>query len=206
LITGAKYWDKLDRYYKQSNNSVETMIKKLGIEWVKKSGNNGGKSPGWLETCGPTAAVMCMDAMDILPWQPYDGVQVEDILTLWLNNPCNYGDMRASRPELNPDEWMGNRVPQYYPPAVKKLFKVSARFASLSWEDIASMLLNGHAIQLCKVTPGHYIAAVAYDSEKNEIIYHDPWPEQYADGQGFCRRITRPEFVANIHPWGVIYS
>jgi hypothetical protein len=171
------------------------MLKKMGAKW--------------LETCGPTAAANCLAALgyDLTITCPGGWIpQPEEILEDFLNDPRNYSDMRAARPNLDPATIPGNRVPQYYPLAVSRVFKAQANYIEgHSFDALVDHLSKGMAVQLCLVNPGHYIAAVAYDSDTHEIIFRDPWPERFPDGNGFNRRMSATEYQANTKNFAIIY-
>jgi hypothetical protein len=59
---------------------------------------------------------------------------------------------------------------------------------------------------LCLVKPGHYIAAVAFDGGAREIIFNDPWPGRFKDGNGFNRRMGEAECKANLKPFRIVYG
>jgi hypothetical protein len=87
------------------------------------------------------------------------------------------------------------------------VFGVKATFQfGNDFNKIASYLANGNAVQLCLINPGHYIAAVAYDDEKQEIIFNDPWPGRFADQNGFNRRMGRAEVAANVKTFFIVYG
>jgi hypothetical protein len=56
------------------------------------------------------------------------------------------------------------------------------------------------------VKPGHCIAAVAYDDEKQEIVYNDPWPGRFPDGNGFNRGMGRAELKSHVKPFMIAYG
>jgi hypothetical protein len=74
------------------------------------------------------------------------------------------------------------------------------------FKGVSEKLSAGKAVQLCLVKPGHYIAAVAYDEARREIIYNDPWPERFPDKNGFNRRLTEGEYRANVKPYLIVYG
>ena len=196
MIFGAQFWNDRCRYYAQTNNPSEELLRKTG-------------AAGWLETCGPTAAVNCMAALgyDLTircpgPYLP----QPEEVLSDFLNDPRNYPELAKERKDLTPDKLPGNRVPQYYPFAVRRVFGADASFVWLADHiQIPKYLAESGAVQICLEHPGHYLAAVAYDDEKDEIIFNDPWPEQYPDRNGFNRRIGRMSLWANQKRFAVVY-
>lgn len=194
MITGAQFWSDRKRYYLQTNNSIEALLKKTGRRW--------------LESCGPTTAVMCMDMVGHLVecstsggWKP----QPEDVLSLLMNDPRSADEMRAIRTGV--ENLPGNRVPQYYPWAVRKVFGAKAEFRlPLSWDALVAAVRAGGAVQVCRVDPGHYQAAVAYDDATSEIIYHDPWPDGQPGANGWSLRLGVDRWKAEYHGWGVVYT
>jgi len=196
MITGAPNWSDRARYFTQTNNPTEEQLRKSGAD-------------SWLETCGPTAAVNCLAALGVPleivcpgPYRP----QPEEVLADFFNDPRNYDALRRERRDVNPEGIQGNRVPQYYPLAVREVFGASGRFSfGGSWASVVQLIKDGHAAQICLKSPGHYLAAVAYDDEKGEIIYHDSWPARVG-GDGFARRIGRVEYEQNVQPYIVIYG
>ncbi len=196
MIVGSKHWNNRENYFSQENNPTEQILKK-----------EDGK--GWLETCGPTAAVNCLAALgyDLSvncpgKYKP----QPEEVLNDFFHDPNNYTDLESIR-NLDLTEWMGNRVPQYYPHAVKSVFDVEAEFKySITWKKLVYYLHSRQAVQICLKKPGHYIAVVAYDKDQNEIIFNDPWPGRFRDRNGFNRKMTVAEFNRNVKPFAIIYK
>jgi hypothetical protein len=84
---------------------------------------------------------------------------------------------------------------------VKAVFEWGADF-----DRAAAELRSGRAVQLCLVKPGHYIAAVAFDEGTREIVYNDPWPGRFKDGNGFNRRMGEAEFKENVKPYRIVYG
>lgn len=196
MIKGVKHWDNRSRYYSQTNNSTESILRKVGVK-------------EWLETCGSTAAVNCLAAMghDVTVFCPGQyRPQPEDVLTNYFNDPRNYKKFEKIRKNLDPNKYPGNRVPQYYPLAAREVFNVEAEFKFLKdFESVAEIISSGFAVQLCLVSPGHYIAAVAYDEDTEEIIFNDPWPDRFPDGNGFNQRLDREKYEKNVEPYVIIY-
>jgi hypothetical protein len=199
MIQGAKYWDnKKKTYSKQSNNAIETLV------------------PG-LEYCGPTAATICDDALTDEKeiknqyggnWIP----QKEDSLSLFFIDESNWDMFRKIRGDViyghkkGAGQYPPNEIPQLYPYAVQQMFGLRGefRFKAL-FESVAKELWEGNAVQLCLDKPGHFIAAVAYDEATKEIIYNDPWPERWPDGNGFNRRMGKAEFESNMKNFYIVY-
>jgi hypothetical protein len=198
LITLPR-WNDHDAYYSQTNNVVETILAKTGAN--RK-----------LETCGPTAAVMLIEALGpnmILSTSQYGHwmMQPEDVLACWFNDPRNYDAMRKVRGDVDPATIMGNEVPQWYEAAIPAVFGVKAKFAWGLIANIQDALEEGRGVLATMEKPGHYIAIVGYDTDTQEVIYHDPWPGnrwplRYADKPGRCRRLTVEE-QANLKPYRV---
>lgn len=197
MIHGALKWDDRNTFYTQDNNPTEEQLRKHGIK-------------SYLETCGPTAAVNCLSAMGKntdLDNLPGEVIQPEEALSDFLNDPKNYDALRNERPDLNPAGIPGNRVPQYYPYAIKKLFNVTCDFRwSLTFDDIAKSVKNKRAIQICFRNPGHYVGVVAYDDVVDELIYRDPWPGNPMNKNGgFNERLKRSKF-SNVQNYFLIYN
>lgn len=197
MIRGARLWADRDTYYMQANNPTEELLRKR----VEQSR---------LESCGPTAAVNCLAVLgyDLRvscpgPWRP----QPEEILMDWFHDPRNYEKLAAVRQDINPLQTPGNRVPQYYPPAVADVFGARADFAWVDRFDlIGEYLCKGYALQICLKNPGHFVAAVAYDDETDEVIYRDPWPDRLPDHNGFNRRLDLDEYTRNIKRYAITYT
>lgn len=196
MISGASRWNDRDTFFQQTNNPSEELLRKTG-------------AVGWLETCGPTAAVMCMAVLGYDLTVTCPGVyrpQPEEVLSDFLNDPRNYPDLALERKDISPDRMPNNRVPQYYPLAVERVFGASALFTWVQDPvDLAKYLTQERSIQVCLETPGHYLAAVAYDDATDEIIFNDPWPERYKDRNGFNRRMGRMSMWGNLKKFAIVY-
>jgi hypothetical protein len=197
-IQGVLKWDDRSTYYTQTNNSVENMLHDMGVS-------------AYLETCGPTAAVNCLAAMgyDLTITCPGGWVpQPEDILEDFMTDPRNDVDFKKIRADINLDSTPGNRVPQFYPFSVSRVFKATGEFLfGSSFSFVASKVASGHAVQICLKVPGHYLAVVAYDPDTKELIYRDPWPQRVATwaGDGFNRRMGEIEW-ANVKGFYIVYT
>jgi peptidase C39-like protein len=164
MIYGCKYWNDRGKFFIQTNNPTEEILKKSGIK-------------NYLESCGPTSAVNCLSAMgrnvDIDTPGGYRP-QPEEILTDFFNDPRNYKQLQKERSGIKPGDYLGNEIAQYYPLAVKSVFGIRCRFTYANFNNIAEYLKDGFACQICFKNPGHFVAAVAFDDEKKEIIFNDP--------------------------------
>jgi len=196
MILGAPYWNEGSRLHVQTNNPTEEQIEKDGLR-------------PYLETCGPTASVNCLDALgvDILIECPGMYIpQSEEVLNDFLNDPVNYPRLSKILPGVDPNKVHGNRVPDYYPLAVADVFATEGKFYQvLKWDGIVAELKEGHAVQICIKVPGHYLAAVAYDDATEEIIYHDSWPKR-TKTNGFALRMKRGEYDSNVKDCVVVYT
>jgi hypothetical protein len=197
MIKGVKYWQDRERYYTQTNNPTEEMLRK------RADGN-------WLVSCGPSAAVSCIAAMGYDVSVKCPGMyqpQTEEVLMDYFNDPRNYDALKKVRPEIDPRNYYGNEIAQFYEVAVPAVFGVKCSFAfGGDFDKVASLLQSGKAVQLCLVKPGHYIAGVAFDDTARELIYNDPWPGRFKDGNGFNRRMGEVEFRGNVKPYRIVYG
>jgi hypothetical protein len=197
MIKGTQFWHDKEFYYTQTNNPTEEILRKRS-------------DGGWLVSCGPSAAVCCMASMgfDVDVRCPGSYLpQPEEVLMDFFNDPRNYDALKRARPDTPPDVWHGNEVPQFYPVATPAVFGIKSIFLwGNDFDKVVSYLAKGNAVQLCLVKPGHYIAAVAYDDEKQEIIFNDPWPARFPDKNGFNRRMGRAEFKANVKPFFIVFG
>jgi hypothetical protein len=195
-IVGCKYWNDRNCFAIQDNNVFEACFKKKQVK-------------SWLEDCGPTSAVNAIFAMkgpdffnniklgDFYP-------QPEDCLTLFFNERKNYADFLKIRKDFNPDAIMCNEIPQLYPLAVGKLFGIKCEFRwEKDWEKLKGYLKNGQSVILLE--PGHYTCAVAFDEDKNEVIYNDPWNGHYATG-GFNKRYSKQFYDEKIGAFINLFS
>jgi hypothetical protein len=196
MITGAKFWNDRNNFFSQENNPSEELLRKTG-------------TVGWLETCGPTASIMCLAVLgyDLTITCPGSyRPQPEEVLSDFLNDPRNYPELAKERPDLSPDRMPNNRVPQYYPLAVDRVFGAKAFFIWLTDPvNLAKYLTEGRAVQICLEKPGHYLAAVAYDDRADEVVFNDPWPDQYPDKNGFNRRVGRMKLWENQKHFAIVY-
>ncbi len=198
MMKGLKFWNDRSRYYIQSNNPIEAYHKAIGIK------------AGWTESCGPTAALTILDSSGYPVAVSVPGVwtpQPEQVLWDYFNDPRNFDKFKQARPNLVPGSIPGNRVPQYYPVAIKEVFGQDCVFAEgKSFQQIADHVSAGKGAQLCLKNPGHYIPVVAFDDTTSELIFHDPFPERFPDGVGFARRLSEADYADNVQPFCVLYS
>lgn len=200
VIRGTSCWADAYAYHSQENNPTEAYNKARLASHASY----------WLETCGPTSAVNCLAAMGKRLLIICPGVyspQPEEVLMDYMNDPRNGEKLRKVRDlgDLNIPE---NQVPQYYPLAVYEVFRVRGRFEwGAKWDQVTKELDRMRAVQICLKSPSHYIAVVAYDQSKKELIYHDSWGARFGDGKGgFARRMTESELNTNVQPYRITYG
>lgn len=196
MIKGTKYFNNKDYYYIQTNNPQETLLRLLGFE-------------KYLLTCGPSTMLNCIAPLGVNVEISAPGLgklQPEGVAANYFVSPENWPAFKKIRNlEFNKD-LIPFYIPQYYPYVAEKLFNVKAKYFELKiFNLIASKVLEGNAIQACLKVPDHYIAVVAYDDERNELIYNDSRPERFADGNGFNRRMNITEFEKNVKNYFVEY-
>lgn len=201
MIKGTKLWNDRKTFSIQTNNSVEAVLRKALARL--------GKDRGYLETCGPTSAINILDAMG-KPTAWYSPsmamIQPEDALTLWMNNPANTSALQLVRKDIDPDDYLGNEIPQYYPHAIGACFNVGCRYLEgQNFEWVASVVSEGHGVMICLKSPGHYLAVVAYDDETKELIYRDPWPGRTGT-DGYNLRMKKTEFDTNTKNFCVVFG
>ena len=118
MIKGVKHWNDRNYYYIQTNNPTEEILRKKG---VKK----------YLESCGNTSSVNVIASMDYNVDIKSPGkylLPADQALGDFLNDPSNYSEFEKIRTDINPIDYLGNEIHQYYPYAVKQLFNVKAEF------------------------------------------------------------------------------
>jgi hypothetical protein len=196
-IVGAKYWNDKSKFYSQENNPIEEALRKEGETL-------------WLESCGPTAAVNCIASMGLLPSIRMPGgyePQPEQILFDFFNDPFNYEIFKAVRKDIDPSLFMNNRVPQFYPDAVDLCFGIDSAFQwATPWGTLVDYLTVGKAVQICCKDPGHYMAAVAVDTDRQLLYVNNPWTKQPGNNNsGFNEILTRDRYEKGFQPWSVVY-
>lgn len=187
---------KTDRYhrYSQTNNPEEELLRKVGVR-------------GYLETCGPSAMCSCLSAVGYeLEVEMPGGYkhQPESLLTSFLNDPNNYKQFKEIRPNLDPKTIPGNRVPQYYPFAVWKLWGAMATFDwGGTWKNVVDLASQRNsAVMVCLKDPGHYIAVIDYDKKNEVLIYNDSWAgrKELKNG-GYSETMDKVEFDLNVQSY-----
>lgn len=196
----SKYGGVRKHYYTQDNNPTELMLK------IYQERFRAGRI-GYLETCGPTAAVRCLAAVDELPEIAMPGgyvPQPEEFLTDFFTDPNNFPDFKRIDPNVNPHKTPANEKPSLYPFAIERVFgkKCLIVWRKYSIAELESKLLAGHSIMVCQKDPGHFISLVDW---RSGIIFDDPWAGRWG-GDGFNRSMSAEEYENNVHPFALIFG
>jgi hypothetical protein len=158
-IKGLKHWEELKRYCDQTTNVIEKSRKDMG-------------GRGYLETCGDESQYIGMDCMG-------------DIDTYgnptWMGIDCQPSDFTFCHLNWNKydsEYQKGSAMDNRYLSSRQKMLGKMGYQTELIKEPKPSFfkkhLPQNHA---CIINiPGHYCCAIAWDFEKNEMIYHNPWP------------------------------
>lgn len=202
MIQTIKWLDRDNAYYTQENNPMEQMLKKRFAAM--------GVQKGWLETCGPTAAVNCLASIGRNVAMKSLGTyapQPEQVLADWFNDPANYAKMRQAWGQENPELVPGNEIAQWYPIAIKEVFGVDCCtfVGALTKQQTIEYLSKGCSIQVNLVNPGHFICVGAYDPAADTFYQKDSWSGRWTDGNGFNRALTAAEFETNTKPKFNVY-
>lgn len=217
MIYGLTKWDDPNTYWSQTNNPTEQILKKDGLrdsEKLREIGKKYGIKDSiinemiksismWLESCGNTTAVNIADALgadvEFLgpgPWAP----KADECLLDYFNSPENYDKFIKIRNDIDPDNLLGNEVPQYYVAGIPDVLNIPCGFFWGAYFDkMVQGIKKGKGLMICLKDPGHYVGIVAYDDETDELIYRDPWPgnywpERHLGTPGFNRRMNREDF------------
>jgi len=194
-MIGAPFGNDRNKFYVQTNNPTEILLKKVGPR-------------GWLESCGATAAINCLASLghDLTCSTPggYEP-QPEEVLQDWFNDSRTQKIRDGIRSGKMIDTIPGNRVPQFYPRAVHEVFGVCGEFVwGPSWAFLIEKMYEKKAVQICLESPGHYLAVVGYDEEMNDLIYNDSWPGRTGTS-GFNLRMSKNLFDVNVKDFCIVY-
>lgn len=185
MTKGLKYWSEPQRYCDQNNNSVEKIkrstvadiVTELKIklpsqyhttlEWYNKY--------YWKESCSAESIYTCLDCMGHLTYQDVTWnnlkVQPSDFMVMHINDPKYDKEYQGG---LKMDNryiysWQKVLIKMGYKTAIKK---------APSPAFISEHVSTNHGVMIN--IPGHYCAAIAWDYDTDEMIYHNPNP---ADGR-----------------------
>jgi hypothetical protein len=210
LVYGSKFWYDNDKFFTQVNNPTEEQLRKHIEQWKKNNIIAKDARVFWLETCGASTSANCLAAtgynIDVKTPTGYI-LQSDEVIADYHNDPRNYSKLKNAT-GVDPTVQPGNRVAAYYVVSAKDLFNAKAvhstKFTRL---DLIEYLKLGCALQVCINPPGHYVAIVGYDVEKNEFIYNDSWPTRKPEwnGNGFNRRFTKEEEATIVQEMVIYY-
>lgn len=190
-FVGTLYWADASKYYKQNNNPIE--------KWSKK-----------LVSCGPSAAINCLAAMGLLPVARKTGEyehQPEQDLFDAMNDEKNQPLLYRVRGDEDAKKYPANEIPQFYPPILKMLYNIDAEFVwTHDWSYITEELKRKRAVMLCLEKPGHFIAAVAYNTVKDLIIYRDPYYGRTGPDKGAIVELTKEEYLTNVKGFAIVFK
>lgn len=199
MIVGLKNWDDINTYYIQNNNPQEELLRKTN-------------ESDYLEFCGATAIVSVLHARgdDVTitcpgPFKP----QPESVLGNFFHDPRNYKLLKDIRPSIDTKKYMNNRVPQFFPIAIRRVFDVAAFFEWENLNGIEGLMEQNIGIICCMKNPGHYIGVVAYNTVTQEVCYNDPWkgnyyPKQLKEKSGFNRWFPYKQLRDNLTNYRIL--
>jgi hypothetical protein len=216
MIYGANYWNNKDIHYVQTNNAVENI------------------DDDALSHCGSSASLTCVSSLyypeieKAIPKVGNYSIQLDDVMSLFMNDNRNEKALMYYR-ELKSYKGDYQQVPQYYPYAIKSLFGKDCYYIgynieltqqskdsilnnqinskTLKWDYLKYWLKCGYSVQCVLKKPGHYISIVAYDDDKNEMIYYDPWPNRLGlKNRGIQERMSLSEFLDNVKKYCIVYT
>lgn len=111
---------------------------------------------------------------------------------------------------LDLNKYPPNEVPQYYPEMTRLIYGQEA--CSFHWaptyEKIRAYILDGRPVQVCGTFPlgGHYILIVGFDDKGKTLIYNDPYPPFYKNGDGYNRKMSTTFFKLKVKPFMIVYK
>lgn len=203
MIKGVNYWSDRNRFWVQTKNGVEAILK------VALPAGVDGIHHGWLETCGPSSSVNVMDSMGTDISNKSSGgasLRPMDFLTLWMNEPQNFVSLGIAAGVTGPDQYMENEIAAFYPAAVKACFGATAVYKEgLGWDGLVNEVQQGQGAMICLINPGHFLAVVAYDDVTQELIYNDSWPGRTGT-DGFNLRMGKSEFLSNVKSYAIVFA
>lgn len=186
-----------DQYYIQTNNASAYLIRAyMGrIRFI---------------ACGPESAAMGFDiaGRDMSIFTP--GEQPGDAIINIFHDPKHlpaYIDVRGDRKFY--EKYSPNEIPQIYPAMGKIIFGKDV--ASFEWGNTYSQVRESiqkkSPVMLCGNFPcgGHYVLCVGYNDKREELIYNDPYPKQWADKNGFRRRMDQGFIKKKLKGFRVIF-
>ncbi len=209
MISGTAYGNiRKDRYFVQTNNSTEFIIRAAKTDLANRLVKVG-VAPGiikeagawaYLESCGGEEVANCSMSMRKEIWRPVTPggweIPIDDIVMACFNNPENADRMKAALPGFNGTLAFENRFMQLHPVAAQLVFGIRAEYKKeASFNEIRDQILLGNAVGIH--LKGHYVSGVLFDDEKDCILINDSWPGRKPEwkGDGFNRPLDRVEFA-----------
>lgn len=181
--------------------AIESILRKKNI-------SSFGESSGlyWLETCFCHSGTNGLIATghDVAVKTP-SGAQIRppDAITCWLNDPGNYAILKQTR-DIDPNQYMGNEIPQWGTLALQEMFGVQARFTwDHVFQDIVNTVSAGNAVVFAIDKPQHFECFIAYDETTSELIYVDPAPYR-SPTDWWHRRMNEAEYNSTTQPFSII--
>lgn len=161
MIKGLKHWTELKRYCDQTTNVIEKARKDVN-------------SKHYLESCNVESIYIGMDCMG-------------DIDTYgnptWIGIDCQPSDFmfchinwnKYNKEYVSGDELMDN---EYIYMLAKMLNKMGYKtyVKKEPGEEFFKTKLPENIACVINI-PGHYCCGIAWDFDINELIYHNPWPQ-----------------------------
>lgn len=179
--------------YDQTRNAVEAIKRKILHEYNINT--------GYLESCGASAFSTLMEGLGYLTEKDYfrfpcgETIQMDDAHMIWLNDD-NRGKYYFE---------MDNRYPDPYIDMARECYGCPAYIAQgASFDNTVFLIGDGHGVQLCLKSPGHWIAVIDYDSRTGDLIFHDSWGNRPGlKNNGLFEHMGRADW-ANVQPGTVI--
>lgn len=163
----------------------------------------------WLETCGSHSLVNgCASVgLDVgIKTSIGTPLRAPDAVTCFLNDPGNYPALQQVRPGVDPNQYMGNEIPQWIAYAGQALFGAKTNFLWLhDFAKVADIVSSGVAVEFGLKSPLHFLVAVAYDEATNELIYVDPAPYR-SPSDWWQRRMNETEYNATVDLFSITIS
>ena len=119
------------------------------------------------EMCCAVASVICLkETHNPNLHQKYGGYEPNPAQMVFdcANDPTNFPALQKQRENIDPADHAGNRIFQYYPWVVSKLFGAEADFTwHYTHEWMIEQLRYGRSLQVLLKDPSHCVAVVDYD-------------------------------------------
>jgi hypothetical protein len=209
VIRGTAYGAvRADRYFIQTNNSTEFIVRAAKADLARRLINvgvapsivNEAGAWGYLESCGGNSIANACSCMIKDPWKPVTPggweIPADDIVMACMNNPGNADLMKAALPGFDGLLTFENRFMPLHPVAARLIFGIRAEYhIAGTFDRIRDQILFGNSVGIH--LKGHYVAGVLFDDERDCILINDSWPGRKPEwkGDGFNRTLYRDEFA-----------